>query len=83
MALGIELGQMQKSVRTILESRQKRLAEGVTTADSVTELARKIGISMPICAAVREILYEDKGIDDIIQHILERPFVMETLQTSF
>lgn len=82
-ALGLELGQMQRPIQTILASRQKRLAEGVATSDSVTELARKIGISMPICSAVREILYEDKDINEVIQHLLERPFVAEIMQTSF
>jgi glycerol-3-phosphate dehydrogenase (NAD(P)+) len=82
-ALGVELGQMQRPIKATLESRQKRLAEGVATSDSVTELARKIGISMPICMAVRDILYENNNINDIIQNLLERPFVAETLQTSF
>jgi len=82
-SLGLELGQRKQPAKAILEARQKRLAEGVTTADSVTELARKIGISMPICTAVRDILYEEKEIDEAIQHLLERPFVTETLQTSF
>ena len=81
--LGIEIGQLQRPVTAILESRQKRLAEGVSTADSVTELARKIGLSMPICSAVRDILYEDKEINTVIQGLLERPFVAEILQTSF
>jgi len=83
MALGLELGQQQQDTSAILESRQQRLAEGVTTSDSVTELARKIGISMPICSAVRDILYDQRNIDDIIQSLMERPFVSETLQTSF
>jgi glycerol-3-phosphate dehydrogenase (NAD(P)+) len=83
MSLGLELGQLRQPVKVILENRQKRLAEGVTTADSVTELARKIGISMPICMAVRDILYNESQIDDVIQHLLERPFVTEILQTSF
>jgi glycerol-3-phosphate dehydrogenase (NAD(P)+) len=82
-ALGMELGRQERSVKAILESRQQRLAEGVSTADSVTELSRKIGISMPICAAVRDILYDNKDINDIIQHLMERPFVTEMLQTSF
>lgn len=81
--LGIELGRQEQPVKVILESRHLRLAEGVSTSDSVSELARKVGISMPICMAVRDILYENKNIDDIIQHLIERPFVTESLQTSF
>ena len=82
-ALGMEIGQLDRPVKTILESRQKRLAEGITTSESVTELARKIGISMPICTAVRNIVYEDNDINKVIQNLLERPFVTETSQTSF
>ncbi len=83
MALGMELGRQEHSVKTILESRQQRLAEGVSTADSVTELSRKIGISMPICTAIRDILYEEKNINDAIQILMERPFVTEAPVTSF
>jgi glycerol-3-phosphate dehydrogenase (NAD(P)+) len=83
MSLGIDLGKKERSVKATIEAWQKRLAEGVTTSDSVTELAKKIGISMPICQAVRDILFEHRGIDETIQQLLERPFVSEVMQTSF
>ncbi len=83
MSLGIELGEQKQSVKTIIEKRQQKLAEGIATADSVTELAKKIGISMPICKTVRDILSEEIGIDEAITNLLERQFVSEVIQTSF
>jgi len=83
MSLGIDLGQQTKSVKETIESWQKRLAEGIMTSDSIHELAKKIGISMPICKTVRDILFEETNIDDAIQILLERPFVSEVQQTSF
>jgi glycerol-3-phosphate dehydrogenase (NAD(P)+) len=83
MSLGIDLGKQEKSIKATIESWQKRLAEGIATSDSVTELAKKIGISMPICKAVRDILFEEMAIDEAIGYLLERPFVSEVLQTSF
>jgi glycerol-3-phosphate dehydrogenase (NAD(P)+) len=83
MSLGMQLGRLEKPVSDIIESRQKRLTEGVATSDSVTEMAKKMSISMPICKTVRDILYEEIGITEAIQSLLERPFVPEVLQTSF
>lgn len=80
MSLGLELGKQRHSVRSIIENRQQKLAEGVATADSVTELADRIGISMPICKAVHAILSEATGIDHAIAQLLERPFVSEAVQ---
>jgi glycerol-3-phosphate dehydrogenase (NAD(P)+) len=81
MSLGIDIGQ-GKSVKELLSGQFKGLAEGVGTAESVTELARKLGISMPICKAVRDILHKNFDIDITIQSLMERPFVSESLQTS-
>ncbi len=83
MSLGLDIGRQTRSIKETVESWQKRLAEGITTSDSVTELAKKIGISMPICKTVRDILYEEIDIDVAIGQLLERPFVSEVLQTSF
>ncbi len=82
MSLGMELGRLEKPVKTIIENRQQRLAEGVDTADSVNELAGRIGISMPICRAVYGIISEAIDIDEAIAQLLERPFVPEMLQGS-
>jgi len=83
MSLGMELGRQEKSVKETIENWQKRLAEGIASADSVTELAKKLGISMPICKTVYDILHENIEINEAIHKLLERPFVSEVLQTSF
>jgi len=52
---------------------QGALTEGVATAESVAQLARKLGVSMPIMFAVEAILSGQVGIDAAIQKLLERP----------
>lgn len=82
MSFGMDLCAAQ-SVRHTIENWQKKLAEGIVTSDSVTEMAKKIGISMPICKAVHDILHEGLEINLAIQSLLERQFAPEVLQTSF
>lgn len=53
------------------------LAEGVATADSVASLAGKLNISMPLCVMVNAILQRKVNIEQAIQELLERPFVMD------
>lgn len=83
MSLGTELCDKDRSVTSVLEAWQKRLAEGIASADSVSELAKKLGISMPICRSVRDILQEKASIDEAIQSLMERQFVPEVRHTSF
>ncbi len=83
MSLGMELGDRSHNVKNVLDAWQKKLAEGVASAESVTELAKKLGISMPICKAVREILHTDVDIDDVIQSLMERQLVPEVRYSSF
>lgn len=83
MSLGMALCDPDKGVKTVLDEWQKKLAEGVASADSVTDLAKKSGISMPICKSVRDILHEEAGIDEAIQSLMERQFVAEVRHTSF
>ena len=78
MSLGLEIGQQKKSVKVILSNRQKQLAEGVMTSESVAELATKMGVSMPICKMVRDVVGEIIPVDKAIQLLLERQFVSET-----
>ncbi|MBN8531612.1 MAG: NAD(P)-dependent glycerol-3-phosphate dehydrogenase [Alphaproteobacteria bacterium] len=53
------------------------IVEGASTAQSVTELSRKLGVEMPICQAVSDILYKDSNVDDTIRQLLDRPFTRE------
>jgi len=75
-SLGVELGQGQ-NLNDIL-GRRITVAEGVYTAQSVTNLAASQNIEMPICQAVRDILYQHADIGDTIEHLLSRPQRLET-----
>lgn len=48
------------------------VVEGVATAASVTALARRIGVEMPITAAVHAVLYEGVDPIDAIQRLMSR-----------
>ena len=83
LSFGLDLSHLGAKVKQPIENPKERLAEGILTSDSVAELAKKIGISMPICKSVRDILHGDVEINKTIQSLLDRQFVSETLQTSF
>ena len=76
MSFGIALGE-GKSTDDILVGRGRTATEGVIAAESVSKLAKKLNISMPICDAVNRILHENALVDRLIEELLERPFVSE------
>lgn len=76
LSFGIAIGQ-GKSKDEILSNRGRGATEGVTTADSIYRLTRKLEIDAPICEAVYRIIYENADIDSIIAGLLERPFATE------
>jgi glycerol-3-phosphate dehydrogenase (NAD(P)+) len=49
------------------------VVEGVEGASSVGELARKLGVEMPICAAVEAILHRGADVDATVTALLARP----------
>jgi glycerol-3-phosphate dehydrogenase (NAD(P)+) len=53
------------------------LTEGVATAESVTQLARKLGVAMPIAFAVHDVLAGTVPVGTAIERLLERPLVSE------
>lgn len=53
------------------------LTEGVATAESVTQLARKLGIAMPIASAVHGIVSGHLAVEAAIERLLERPIASE------
>ncbi|MDJ0949891.1 MAG: NAD(P)H-dependent glycerol-3-phosphate dehydrogenase [Alphaproteobacteria bacterium] len=77
MSLGIALGRGER-LSEVLASRRS-IAEGVTSSISVTELAARLGIEMPISAAVKAILHDGAEIDAVVDDLLARPFKAETL----
>ena len=76
MSFGIRIGE-GKSKEEVLAGRGRGATEGVLAAESVSRLARKFDIDMPICDAVYRILYENAPVDRVIESLLERPFVSE------
>ncbi|MDD2776013.1 MAG: NAD(P)-dependent glycerol-3-phosphate dehydrogenase [Gallionella sp.] len=48
------------------------VAEGVYTVRAVHHLAQKLNVSMPICAAVYRILYENIPTSDVVDELLNR-----------
>ena len=78
-ALGVRLGRSEpREIPAILTSRVGGLTEGVATAESVSQLARKLGVTMPIAFAVIDILSGASDIDSAIARLLERPMGLES-----
>ena len=69
-ALGVTIGRTGGA-------RSSVLTEGVATSESVTHLARKLGVAMPIANAVNGILSGALGVDAAIEKLLERPLSSE------
>jgi len=76
-SLGVALGRGEK-LADIVAARAS-VAEGVFNAASVTGLARRLGVDMPICLAVDGIINHFSDIDAAIDGLLSRPVgVVET-----
>jgi len=75
-SLGVALGRGE-ALADILAARSS-VAEGVFTASSVSELARRTGVEMPIAAAVDAVVNRGEPVDDMIRGLLARPFGEET-----
>jgi glycerol-3-phosphate dehydrogenase (NAD(P)+) len=71
MSVGLALGRGQ----TLEEALAGKLsvAEGVASAPAVRQLARKLGVDVPICEATAAILAGEAGVDDAIRRLLSRP----------
>jgi len=53
------------------------IAEGVASAPAVRDLARRLGVELPICEAVSAILAGDTDLDRAIAALLSRPLKSE------
>lgn len=80
MSLGMAMGE-GRPLKEILAERNS-VAEGVFNAESVTALAASLGIEMPICAAVDQVINHGADIDSAIEGLLNRPFRPEGLDAS-
>jgi glycerol-3-phosphate dehydrogenase (NAD(P)+) len=70
-ALGLALGQ-GSSFEAALAGRRS-VVEGIATAASVTALAARLGVEMPIAEAVEAVLHRGMAIDRMIEQLLSRP----------
>lgn len=68
--VGLKLGQGKK-LSTIL-SEMNMVAEGVKTTRSAWNLAKKVGVEMPILEQVYQVLYQDKPCKDAVMDLLGR-----------
>jgi len=75
LTLGMALGRGER-IADIL-ARRRSVAEGVATAASVTELCRRLGIEMPISAAVDAVVNHGADIEATIASLLARPASVE------
>src|SRR5262245_19415986 len=73
--VGYELGRGRKLQEIIGEMRE--VAEGVKTARSAYELARKLSVEMPITAGVYHVLYGNKSPHELMVELMERPLKRE------
>jgi glycerol-3-phosphate dehydrogenase (NAD(P)+) len=80
MSLGMAMGE-GRALKDILAERNS-VAEGVFSAESVTALAASLGIEMPICAAVDQVINHGADIDSAIEGLLNRPFRAEGLDAG-
>jgi glycerol-3-phosphate dehydrogenase (NAD(P)+) len=68
--VGIALGQ-GKNIDEVT-SHMRMVAEGVKTAKSTVELARKLNVEMPIAGKIYSVLYEGLKPQDAISDLMER-----------
>ena len=69
-ALGLAVAGGRK--RADVEAETRMIAEGVRTIASALALARQVGVSMPICAEVGAVLFDDKPASEALADLLGR-----------
>ncbi|HYD04274.1 MAG TPA: NAD(P)H-dependent glycerol-3-phosphate dehydrogenase [Reyranella sp.] len=74
-SLGLALG-MGTALADHMQGR-RQVVEGEATAPAVVARAAKLGIEMPICAAVDAILHKGADLDQTIRGLLARPLRRE------
>lgn len=76
--VGLQVGK-GKTVQEIT-SRMNMVAEGIKTAKSAYELAKKMNVVMPIVEQVYEILYQDKDPREAVKELMTRDLKAELEQ---
>jgi len=78
MSLGLALGQGETPEAAL--SGKLSVAEGAASAPAVRALAHRLGVDVPICAAVAAILAGEVAVDAAIRELLARPLREERLE---
>jgi glycerol-3-phosphate dehydrogenase (NAD(P)+) len=73
--VGYELGKGRRLSEILAETQM--VAEGITTTQSVRDLAGKEGVEMPICTEVYRVLYEDKNPEESLRDLMLRALKVE------
>lgn len=73
--VGFEIGR-GRTLTEVLND-MKMVAEGVKTTKSTYDLARKVGVEMPIVNQIYEVLYGDKAIGDAMNDLMGRSLKAE------
>jgi glycerol-3-phosphate dehydrogenase (NAD(P)+) len=75
------MGLALASGKTVKQAQEEiqQVVEGVLAAEAVKEVADELGIEMPICQQVYEILYEDKSPRDAVHELMTRALKPENL----
>ena len=76
MSCGLALGRGQ-SLDEIMAARNS-VTEGVATAPALKEMAAKLGVEMPICNAMADILSGELNVDSAIAQLLAREHKSES-----
>ena len=75
MSLGLALGEGQTVAEALAGKRS--VAEGYESAPAVRDLAKGLGVEMPICQAVAGVLAGETTVDQVIDALLSRPLKSE------
>jgi glycerol-3-phosphate dehydrogenase (NAD(P)+) len=73
--VGLELGKGRKLADIVASL--GHVAEGVKTAKSAYDLAKKLGIELPIITEVYRVLYEDKPVQKAVEDLMSRELTAE------
>ena len=75
MSVGLALGRGESLDQALAGKRS--VAEGVATAPAVRDLARSLGVQMPICEAVAAVLAGEITLNAAVDGLLSRPLKSE------
>lgn len=77
MSLGLQLG--EGTPRADCFEGRPVVVEGEANAKSITDLARKLGVTMPICETVRAILHDGADLGEAFAALWARPLEAEPM----